>query len=200
MLRRRVVPEAAAGGRIAVFLAAVAAAFALASCASSDTVAELDTETYAVSVYALNGSALSAPTAVNTQSRAVVRAEATFDFDVAFDIDSTGKPEVITQRRVGMPLGTAGHEVGLQAPTGSFDAITDAPKDGWKLDSTLTTGVGQVVTMRVGASACVLNLTPYMYTKFVIDSLSLAQRRLWLTVLTDPNCGFRSLVPGRPKH
>ena len=35
--------------------------------------------------------------------------------------------------------------------------------------------------------------------KFVIDSVNTSRRAIYLKVLSNPNCGFKSLEPGEPK-
>lgn len=191
---------ASAPVRVVVLVSALVIAASVACSGSTDSVANLDTVTYKSALFAINGSPAGAPTAINTPTAFTVRAEVGYDFDVAFDLDASGRPVVLTQRAVGNPLGSAGHQVSLQALAGAFAAITSAPKDGWVADSSLTLTVGQVLVVRAGATACQLDASPYMYSKMVVDSVSAAQRQLWLTVLTDPNCGFRSLVTGRPRN
>jgi hypothetical protein len=183
-----------------VLVAAVALAAGLACSGSTDSVANLDTVTYKSTLFAINGSPAGAPTAISTPTAFTVRAEVGYDFDVAFDLDGSGRPVVLTQRAIGNPLGSAGHQVSLQPLAGTFASVTEAPRDGWVADSTLTLTVGQVLGVRAGATACQLNVSPYMYSKMVVDSIGLAQRQLWLTVVTDPNCGFRSFAAGRPRR
>ena len=165
---------------------------------ATDAVAGRDTVTYKSSVFAVNGSSIGSPTAINTSTATTVRAEIGYDFDIAFDIDGTGKAVVMTQRFVGAPFGTTGRPVSLQLMPGSFDAVLEAPANGWVADSMVTIGVGDVVAVRANVSACAIDFSPFMYTKLVVDSLNAATRNLWLTLVTDPNCGFRSLEPGRP--
>lgn len=181
-------------------LAALALAGVCACSGVTDLIANLDTVTYKSALFAINGTPLGAPTAINTALGATVRAEALYDFDVAFDLDAGGHAVLYTQRRVGLPIGTAGRQVGLQPMTEAFAAVTEAPKTGWVVDSTLTVSVGQVIALRTATPVCQFELSPYLYSKMMVDSVDVAQRRIWVTTLTDPNCGFRDLVPGRPKH
>jgi hypothetical protein len=184
-----------------------AAGFALAVCAAAaacsgatDLVARFDNLTYQPALYALNGSPIGAPTAINTVFAATVRPDATFDFDVAFDLDAQGRAIVYAQRRLGHPAGAAGRQVSLQPGDGPFDAVERAPESQWVADSLLAIAVGEVVLVRVVASICQFDLSPYVFSKIALDSVDVANRRLWVSALTNPNCGFRSLQPGRPRN
>ena len=181
-------------------LTALALAAACACTGGTDLVANIDTVLYKSALFAMNGTPLGAPTAINTSLAATVRIQSVYDFDVAFDLDASGKTVVYTQRRVGLPLGSAGRQVGLQLLTAAFGAVTQAPSGGWVFDSTLTVTPGQVIALRTATPACQFEISPYLYSKLMVDSLNVATRRIWVTTLTDPDCGFRDLVPGRPKH
>ena len=182
---------------------AVAVIVLVAVCActgGTDLVANIDTVTYNSALFALNGTPVGSPVAINTSLAATVRIEAIYDFDVAFDLDTSGNTVVYTQRRVGLPLGSSGRQVGLQVMPGAFGAVTQAPNGGWAFDSTLTVTLGQVVALRTQTPLCQFEISPYLYSKFMVDSVSVTLRRIWVTTLTDPDCGFRDLVPGRPKQ
>jgi hypothetical protein len=178
---------------------ASAALFVVAGCSGlNDPFAGFDTVTYVSAVSAINGSPAGAATAINTATALTVRAGVTYEFDVAFDIDGTGRAVVLTQRAVGLPQNAVGHTVSLQPLTGAFESILEAPDGGWVSDSVLTVNVGQSFAVRASANVCQLFGSPFLYSKAVVDSVNITDRRLWLTVVTDPNCGFRSFAPGRP--
>lgn len=180
----------------------VAAAFLIAAAARcsgiSNPSATYDTVTYNSALYALNGTPVGAATAINTATAATVRADAAYDFDVAFDLDASGTPVVMTQRVVGVPQGSSGHQVSLLPQAGAFASVVELPSGGWVADSSLTLRVGQVLGVRAGASTCLAFASPYMYSKMMVDSVNIATRQLWVTTVTDPNCGFRGVGPGRP--
>lgn len=183
-----------------LLLAAAGAALIAACSGLNDPVAGFDNVTYKSVVFALNGSPLGAPTAINTPTGLTVRAEVGYDFDIAFDLDDAGRPVILTQRAVGLPQNAGGHGVALQPVSGNFESILEAPNGGWVSDSVLTVAIGETFAVRASASVCQLYGSPFIYTKAVVDSVSTTTRRLWLTVVTDPNCGFRSFAPGRPNH
>lgn len=181
-------------------IAGIVLAAVCACTGGTDLVANIDTVTYNSALFAFNGTPLGSPTAINTSVAATVRIESSYDFDIAFDLDGGGNTVVYTQRRVGLPLGTSGRQVGLQVMTGAFGAVTQAPNGGWAFDSTLTVTPGQVVALRTATPLCQFEISPYLYSKFMVDSVHVAERRIWVTTLTDPDCGFRDLVPGRPQQ
>jgi hypothetical protein len=182
-----------------VALGAFAVISAAACSGGTDPFAQFDNVTFKSSLYAINGTPIGVPSAINTGTGATVRAEASYDFDVAFDLDNQGRVVVITQRLVGRPIGISGHAVSLQLAGLPFDAFTSAPRDGWVVDSLLTVDVGQVFAVRAQTVACQFTLSTHLYSKMIVDSVDVPNRRMWLTTLADPNCGFRELVPGRPR-
>src|SRR5689334_2254867 len=55
-------------------------------------------------VYAINGAPPGAPTALHVFSGSLLSADATFIFDIAFDIDTLGRVQVLPQRAVASGL------------------------------------------------------------------------------------------------
>jgi hypothetical protein len=186
------------GGPLSVRALAISALLVAACSGLNDPVAGFDTATYTSDVFAINGSPAGAANAINTASALTVRVGVTYEFDIAFDLDAAGRPVVMTQRAVGLPANAVGHGVSLQPLTDPFESILVAPDGGWVADSLLTVNVGQAFAVRAAVNVCQLFGSPFMYSKAVVDSVNTTARRLWLTVVTDPNCGFRSFAPGRP--
>jgi hypothetical protein len=83
--------------------------------------------------------------------------------------------------------------------TGTFDALREAPKTGYDTLSILTVAPGTPIAVQLVnlfSNVCVFSLNGVaMYGKFVVDSIDQPNRRLFVRTVTDPNCGFRSLVP-----
>ena len=192
--RRLVAPTA--------FVALVLAVAAAAACgnftgvpASLPTVADTGDV-----VYALNGAPPGAPTALHIFSGQLLAADATFTFDVAFDIDSTGKVVYLPQRAVASGLATT-HTVGLQTQTALYDSLSSAPTSGYRADTALVTNPGvTVVAQSSDPNACSVSLTgTTIYAKIVVTSVDRVARQLKVKFTTDPNCGFRSFASGVPK-
>jgi hypothetical protein len=192
--------------RLALFGGAVAA---LAACkTSTGPRAQLDVRTdSAFGVYAINGAPPGAPTAVHLYTGIPVRADAAFQFDVAFDLNDQG--QVVVHSVGALTSGLAPtHRVGLQVMTEPFAEVTRAPTSGYKYDSTVVVSLGTTVVMEsfdqlvCGFGGFFLN--PIIVAKVVFDGVvpdpqNPSTRRLVGRYTVNPNCGFRSLQPGRPQ-
>ena len=154
-----------------------------------------------LTAWALNGTPPSFPTAYRAASGAVTRADGSFNFDIAFDIDASNKVVVYPQRFVGVPL-EGPKAVGLLRITASFDELTQAPASGYVFDSSFVVSPGQGLAMQVqSTSDCQLYFSTVHYTKLVVDSIDAARRAVYFRAVHNPNCGYRSLVAGEvPKN
>ncbi|MDQ6828070.1 MAG: hypothetical protein M3081_04300, partial [Gemmatimonadota bacterium] len=146
-------------------------------------------------VYALSGTPLAVPTALNTIGHSVVRAESSNSYDVVFDINGAGQgliyPSVV--------IGLFGRN-GVIKSTTAFDALTVAPGTNYN-DSTATTfATGDVLLIRASSPACQTALSPYVFSKLAIDSINTVTRTISFRMRVDPNCGFRSFADGIPKE
>lgn len=184
--------------RASVLLATVVTV-ALAACGDPlATKATLDVYTDTVNVYALSGTPPSVPTAVHISSGAAIRADATFSFDFAADIDASGNVVLLPVRLVASGIATT-HTVGLQAVSGTFDALTSAPRTAFRYDSsTVVSGKGGVFVAEItDPTLCAVSLKGAAYfAKLVVDSVRISDRAIFIREVVDPNCGFRSLVSG----
>jgi len=154
-----------------------------------------------LTVWALNGTSPSFPAAYRAASGAVTRADGSFNFDIAFDIDASNKVVVYPQRLVGVPL-EGPKPVGLLRLPGSFDELENAPASGYVFDSTFVVSPGEGLAMQVQSGPdCQLFLSTVHYTKLVVDSIDTARRAVYFRAVHNPNCGYRSLVAGEvPKN
>jgi len=77
--------------------------------------------------------------------------------------------------------------------------VRSAPDAGYDTITVKTISPGTVVTAEIlqqTSLACVYSLQgSAMYAKFVVDSVNLPSRKLYVRHVIDGNCGFRSLVP-----
>jgi hypothetical protein len=155
----------------------------------------------AYTLYALTGAPVNAATALHFLGGAA-RADASFTFDVAFDLDATGKVLVYPVRTIGGGLGGSLKSlgvltrVGLQPVTGPFDAVTAAPATGYDTLSIQTIVPGAVLAAEVlDYATCVNSLGGQtMYSKLTVDSVDQSARRIYVRAVVDPNCGYRELV------
>jgi len=179
-------------------LAVIASALVLTACGDgTGIVAQLPTVTDAYQVYALTGTPASFPSGINTYVRSAVRVDGNANFDVAFDLNGTGQVLVYPVQKVVSTI-SGNRQVGLKKVTTN---VAIAPT-GTYLDSTVVAAPGDVIvlqSLRNGTNdACQFDISPYIYTKLVIDSVSVPTRSIFVGATLDPNCGFRSFEAGLP--
>ena len=155
-----------------------------------------------ITVYAMNGTAQSLPAGVEIKLLQAVRIDPSWAFDLAFDLDASNNVIVHTPRSVSTELVNL-PRVGMQSSSLAFAQLIDAPTSGFVYDSLLTVPIGQTIVVdkvdptcnRFGGAFLGFNIR----AKFVIDSVITSRRAIYLTMLANPNCGYRSLEPGEPK-
>jgi hypothetical protein len=150
------------------------------------------------SLYPLSGSPAAVSNAVSFFG-GPTRADATFNFDVAFDVDPSGKLIMYPVRSLaGALAGSLATRVGLQPVSGTFETLREAPEVGYDTITVKTITPGQVVAVELIdqlTGQCIYSLGGQKtYAKFVVDSVD-ATRRLFVRSVVDLNCGYRSLVP-----
>lgn len=178
---------------------AVVAALAAACDGPLTNPAATENATQAFFVHALTGSPLAGSTAITFPGRAVTRVDGTYQFDVAFDINSDGNvvllpPELVGQNPSGNRL------VGIIKGIGTFDQITSAPLSGYTVDSVTVIGRGQAVAVQAQEPVCFTGSpgAPYLYAKIVIDSVDVVGRGIYGRAMIGGDCGYRQLVAGFP--
>ena len=157
-----------------------------------------------IRVLALNGTAPEARSGVRLLTAQPTVPDFSQQFDFALDIDGAGK--VILMPRSKVVSCTTVCQLGIKViPSDSveFDKLYDAPKSGYTYDSVTTVPVGATlafVTKEVFCQAS--NISTYdLYAKMIVDSVRMSDRSIFARVVSDPNCGFRGLVPGTtPGH
>ena len=184
--------------------AATFAAAAILACGDPNApVARFPNYADTLGLYALNGAPRGAPTAIHlirgVGSSSGVATDGSFTFDVAVDIDAAGRPVLYPVRALAAPF-LGRHRVGIRRESRPFDSITEAPTDGYTHDSLAVVAIGEVVLIEStdpdATQACFGNAV--IYAKMVVDSITASTRRVFVRITADPNCGFRSLVPGVP--
>lgn len=148
-------------------------------------------------LYSVTQTPINAPAAFNIVFFTTVRLEPTYSFDLAFDIDDAGNAVVIPSRLVGGAL-TSQRIMGLQKIAGDYAALTLAPVTGYQYDSTVTLALNEGVAIELQATQCDLQTSRTIYAKLQIQAIDPATRRIAFRVTYDPNCGFRSFLPGVP--
>jgi hypothetical protein len=151
------------------------------------------------SIYGLSGAP---PATANAMNLFVgpSRADASFDFDVALDLDPSGKILVYPVRSIAGPLaGLVPTRVGLQTVSGSFESVRVAPDRGYDTLTVRTITPGTTVVAELVdlvSGICIYSLVgSQQYAKFVVDSVIPATRKFYVRSVGDANCGYKSLVP-----
>jgi len=153
-----------------------------------------------VSLYALHGTPVSSPSAYSLQFVSAVRPDQSASFDFLFDIDSTGRPVLLTTGA--LKLGRAS---GIRLTTTPFDSIKIAPTGGYELDSAVVVDTNSVAFLHSVPITCIFSNSSFVYYAklrvVAIDTTSTTNgRRIDLIILTDQNCGYRGLELGLPKR
>lgn len=182
--------------------ATAAVAFVAVSCKGlTDVPASLPTLASDSSVvYAINGAPPGAPTSLYFYSGTLLAADATFIFDLAFDLNHGGSVTIFPQRAVASGL-TATHTVGLQTTTQAYSDVVSAPRDGYRPDTALVVGVNQtILAQSQDPNVCGLSITgSTIHAKLVVTAVDTVAKTMTIKYTVDPNCGFRSFASGIPK-
>jgi hypothetical protein len=178
----------------------VAAAACLAACGETQrlpAMGEVVSDT--LIVYSLRGTDVSFPTALNLRDLAVVRATGVFDYDIAFDIDDAGNAVLYPMELLVAPEARF-RRVGMQKLTVPFEELTSAPRGGYVYDEAVTLAKGESIVIEASVP-CQYPYPQIIFGKLKVDSIVPARRAIYFQVVSDPSCGFRSLVPGElPKR
>lgn len=183
--------------RLALLVAAMATA---ATAACDDPFAPRATtavRTDSFIVYSVSKTPVNAPAAFNIVFFTTLRLEPTYGFDIVFDIDDAGKAVLIPVRLAGGAV-TAARRVGLQKVTGAYDQLTRAPTSGYQYDSTLTLDIGEGAAIELQTDVCQFQTSRLVYAKMQIKAIDPVSRTIVFRITYDPNCGFRSFLPGVP--
>ncbi len=187
--------------RVATLAAAVLTVAGVACSDFTGVPASLSTVADSGTVWALNGAPTGAPSALHAYSGTLIPADANFVFDVAFDLDPSGGIRILPQRAVASGLATT-HAVALATVPDSFEAVTSVPRGlAFRADTALVVQRNQTVIAQVtDATACGFSLTgSTLFAKLVIRSINRDAKTMKVSYVVDPNCGFRSFLPGVPK-
>lgn len=158
-------------------------------------------------VYGINEVPIASPSALvlfgATTGTPATPATTALNFDVAVDVTAGGDVRLVTPRAfisVVPNPGTPPHSVGLQVVSEAFDGLRTAPSGGYAYDSLLTVSPGETVVVQSRNPAiCPPYFGTAIYGKLVVDSVRMNPARVFLRTTIDPNCDFRSLVPGKPE-
>ncbi len=152
---------------------------------------EVDT----VTMFALRGTPSTAPSGYDMVDLELVRTDRGEIFDIAFDIDTTGRALIYPADALGLISGT-----GVQRRDQSFTDLKKAPRDDYVSDRALAVTPGTVFAARSRTASLFCSFLGALprFGKFHVLSLDQANRSITLELLIDVNCGYLNLEPGLP--
>ncbi|MBA3658039.1 MAG: hypothetical protein H0W67_00390 [Gemmatimonadales bacterium] len=186
------------------FLALVPVSIALVlACSDSTGLPDpsLTNVTDTVTLYALEGTPVTTPSAYSVPDNRAVRLDQTSAFDFAYNTHTL--PDG-TRRQLFLPLQTLGLAPGISAAPGlqrrseTFDAITTARSNGYITSDTIPFAVGDRFEIRSRIVSPCTSLGVPQYGKLEVLGVDSTARTVTFQVLTDNNCGYRGLLPGLP--
>lgn len=128
------------------------------------------------------------------ESRADIELNGSLFYDIVFDIEQplVGGPRirVIPVRQWVLAPTLSLPSVALRASNDRFESVNTVPTDGFTADSVLVVQPKQ--TFFVQTNRC-LGFQSNQFSKIIVDSVDVATRRMALRVVTDPNCGQRTV-------
>jgi len=183
--------------------AALAAIAFTAGCDNTLTLppAAIPNDIDTLTLYALQGTAISDPSGFDVVLGLTSRTDRQSEqFDIAFDIDETGRALIFPTTALGLP-----GESGIQSSNKQFADITLAPLEDYEVEDPLEVGVESVFIVRsrpdagLGAAACAFFLGRLpRYGKFRVLSIDSVERNIVMEILINANCGYRGLEVGVP--
>ncbi|HET6837289.1 MAG TPA: hypothetical protein VFH24_04545 [Gemmatimonadales bacterium] len=147
-------------------------------------------------LYALVGTPITTPSAYALEGNRRIRTDVSIDFDFAYNVEADGRHVFVPSAVLGISQSSV--NPGFQARTETFEGIREAPSNGYITDRVVPIAVGEryVVRSRI---TCV-NIGVPKYGKIEILSFDDVARTVAFRILTNDNCGFKSLEPGLPDN
>jgi hypothetical protein len=147
-----------------------------------------------VTLAAIDGTPVSSPSGYQMASYPPlpVRTDFTAAWDFVFNLDSLGRALLIPAQALRVSSGA-----GLLVSTSTFAALVEAPTSGYNSDSATIVVPGFVVAIRSRIVSCEIGSLSY-YGKLRVLNVDLVAREIKFEILSNLNCGYRSLEPGRP--
>ncbi len=170
---------------------------ALAACGDNDNLPDPTDESFVdtVTVGSLTDTPITTASGFAVGVALAIRTDGSPDFDFAYDIQgepATGTSVILPRAALGIVSGSSA-EPGVMRRDEAFDDIQLAPSNGYVTEEAVPVALGEryVVRSRVTCSIGVP-----IYAK--IEVIGLEDNSITLKVLSNTNCGYRSLEPGFP--
>jgi hypothetical protein len=188
------------GSLLALGAAGLAALAALAACSNALGLAPATSSNVVdtVTLYALDGTALTSPSAYAIIGRTPVLTYQTAAFDFAFNFDSLQRPVFLPTGALKYAAVDTAAQPGLLSVTTTFDNTTLAPTGGYEIDKPFVVDPTQVTIARSRAEVCPDGTTGPLFAKIQVLTIDPVARTIRFLVLAGQNCGYRGLAPGIP--
>ncbi len=183
-----------------LILLGTAASAALAGCGGDLTLgpAIFENRTDTLQMWAATGTPVFRPSAYIISTKSLARLDQISYFDFLYDITPTGEHILLPLAAVAS-TGTSIGNPGLLPTVTPYDSILVAEQTGYVTADTVPIRVGDIFYARSRPSAsCFLGI-PY-YAKFQVLRIKEEDRSVFIQILSNINCGYRSLEPGLPKR
>lgn len=177
-----------------LIILAVGLSFGASACSDSqlpEAIYENRVDT--VTVYALDGTPVNTRSGYDLVGRNSVRTDLSGTFDFAFNIDTAGRALLLPAGALDIAT-----NAGFAGTTGTFADVRVAPAVEYTTDEGWPIIPGDVVAARSRLVSCSALGNLSYYAKIGIIAIDPNERRLTFEVLSNINCGYRSLEPGRP--
>ena len=146
-------------------------------------------------LYALVGTPITTPSAYALEGNRRVRTDISVDFDFAYNVEPDGRRVFIPRAVLGISESV---DPGFMVRTETFEAIREAPSNGYVTDAVIPIAVGERYAVRSRITC--LSLGVPKYGKIEIVSFDDVARTVAFRILTNDNCGFKGLEPGLPDN
>jgi hypothetical protein len=172
-------------------------ALAIAGCSDSNGLpdATVPNAERTDTLWALVGTPVSTPSGYTIDGTRRVRTDLSIDFDFAYNVLPDGRHIFLPRAALGIDTANTVNP-GFRPRSESFEAITQAPSDGYITEDPVVIAVGDRYVVR-SRLTCV-NFGVPKYAKLEVLSFDEPTRIVTFRVLANDNCGFRSLEPGLP--
>jgi len=148
-------------------------------------------------LWALVGTPVSTPSGFSIEGSRRVRTDLNVEFDFAYNVETGGEHVLLPRAALGIDTANAVNP-GFVLRNEGFEAIEMPPSGGFVTDQPVPIAVGQRYVVRSRITAACSNLGVPKYAKMEILQFDDAARIVTFRILTNDNCGFRSLEPGLP--
>lgn len=173
-----------------LLLALLVGAVACADDQLPDAVFDNTEDTYTLG--ALTDTPVSVPSAFSVLDDALVRTDQSGAFDFAY-VRANGRSYLVPLDAFG--LGGRSANPGLLRAELPYANIVDPPTEGYTTTDSVEVAVGDVLIAR--SRVCAFLGVP-QYAKLEVTAIDPAAATLTFRALVNINCGYRSLLPGRP--